>query len=176
MALEGTRLAHLAYGIDHRAVKAEREAKSISAETTFDQDIAGFRLLELRLLAAFRKGLHSPEGQCVWPGPPSASSSRRPISGYRTRAQSLGQPTQLASRIFAAGRDLLARETGGTMFRLIGIGVSSLSEPGDADFADFIDRRAADAEQAIDRLRQKFGQEAVVKGLTLEADAEDQEE
>ena len=32
----------------------------------------------------------------------------------RTRAQSLGHPTQLAARIFAAGRDLLARETDGT--------------------------------------------------------------
>ena len=27
----------------------------------------------------------------------------------RTRARSLGEPTQLASRIFAAGKDLLAR-------------------------------------------------------------------
>jgi DNA polymerase-4 len=44
----------------------------------------------------------------------------------RTRAQSFAHPTQLAARIFAAGRELLARETDGTLFRLIGIGLSAL--------------------------------------------------
>ncbi len=46
---EGARLARLAHGLDDRPVRAEREAKSISAETTFDHDIADFRPLELRL-------------------------------------------------------------------------------------------------------------------------------
>ena len=46
---EGARLSRLARGLDDRPVKAEREAKSISAETTFDRDIADFRPLELRL-------------------------------------------------------------------------------------------------------------------------------
>src|SRR5213079_532862 len=43
---EGARLFRLAHGLDNRPVQAEREAKSISAETTFDRDIADFRLLE----------------------------------------------------------------------------------------------------------------------------------
>src|SRR5262249_45172758 len=47
--VEGARLARLARSLDDRPVKAEREAKSISAETTFDRDIADFRPLELRL-------------------------------------------------------------------------------------------------------------------------------
>ncbi len=46
---EGARLFRLARGLDDRPVHAEREAKSISAETTFDRDIAEFRPLELRL-------------------------------------------------------------------------------------------------------------------------------
>src|SRR4030095_5208883 len=47
---EGARLARLAHGLDDdRPVRADRETKSISAETTFDQDIADFRPLELRL-------------------------------------------------------------------------------------------------------------------------------
>jgi DNA polymerase-4 len=86
----------------------------------------------------------------------------------RTRAQSLAHPTQLAARIFAAGRDLLARETDGTMFRLIGIGVSALDDGNGADFGDLLDRRTAEAEQAIDRLRERFGDEAIIKGLALE--------
>ena len=43
---EGRRLARLARGIDTRKVSADREAKSVSAETTFDRDIADFRSLE----------------------------------------------------------------------------------------------------------------------------------
>ena len=39
---EGTRLSRLARGLDDRPVRAEREAKSVSAETTFDRDIADF--------------------------------------------------------------------------------------------------------------------------------------
>ena len=89
------------------------------------------------------------------------------------RAQSLPAPTQLAARIFAAGRDLLARETDGTKYRLIGIGVSSLEPHEDADTFDLIDihgRRAAQAERAVDRLREKFGRDAVVKGLAMDED------
>ena len=35
----------------------------------------------------------------------------------RTRARSLGSPTQLAGKIFAAARGLLERETDGTKYR-----------------------------------------------------------
>ncbi len=172
---EGARLAHLAYGIDHRPVRAEREAKSISAETTLDQDIAAFRPLELRLWRLSEKVSTRLKASAL-AGSTVSLKLKTADFRVRTRAQSLGHPTQLASRIFAAGRDLLARETDGTMFRLIGIGVSSLSDADGADFADLIDRRAADAEQAIDRLRRKFGQEAVVKGLVLDDDADDPED
>ena len=46
----------------------------------------------------------------------------------RTRARHLMIPTQLASVLYETGRQLLAREIDGTAFRLIGIGVSGLSE------------------------------------------------
>src|SRR5216683_4312610 len=46
---EGARLFRLAHGLDDRPVQPEREAKSISAETTFERDIVDFRPLELRL-------------------------------------------------------------------------------------------------------------------------------
>ena len=91
----------------------------------------------------------------------------------RTRARGLGDPTQLASKIFAAGRDLLAHETDGTRFRLIGIGMSDIVEADKADPMDLIDRaglRKAAAEHAVDRLRAKFGRAAVIKGLAFEED------
>ena len=81
----------------------------------------------------------------------------------------MSAPTQLAARIYAAGHDLLTREVGVTRYRLIGIGVSQLEEAtGDDDLADLLDRRTAEAEHAVDRLRAKFGKGAVIRGLALE--------
>ena len=89
----------------------------------------------------------------------------------RTRARALGEPTQLAARIFEAARELLGREVDGTRFRLIGIGVSDIVEADKADPGDLLDqagRRKALAERAVDRVREKFGRAAVVRGLAFE--------
>jgi DNA polymerase-4 len=164
---EGRRLARLAKGIDARAVSPLREPKSMSSETTFDRDISAFRPLE----------------RCLWSLAEEVSDrlKSRQLAGstvtlklktadfrLRTRARSLDDPTQLAAKIFAAGRDLLARETDGTKFRLLGIGVSALVPADLADPADLVDRRTVEAEHAVDRVREKFGHDAVVKGLAFE--------
>jgi DNA polymerase-4 len=172
---EGARLSRLARGLDDRAVKAEREAKSISAETTFDQDIADFRPLELTLWRLTEKVSGRLKANTLG-GTTVTLKLKTADFRIRTRALSLGHATQLASRIFAAGRDLLARETDGTLFRLIGIGVSGLCDADGADFTDLIDRRSAEAEQAVDRLRERFGDEAVIKGLALQRDKGEQED
>jgi DNA polymerase-4 len=169
---EGTRLFRLARGIDDRPVKPEREAKSISAETTFERDMAEFRPLELRLWRLSEK-VSARLKASELAGSTVTLKLKSADFRIRTRAQSLGHPTQLAAKIFAVGRDLLAHETDGTRFRLIGIGVSALAVADGADRGDLLDRRTAEAEQAIDRLRAKFGDEAVVKGLSLDAWQED---
>ena len=166
---EGARLWRLARGLDARAVNPERDTKSISAETTFERDIGEFRPLEQHLWdlterVSARLKANALAGSTVNLKLKSADFK------IRTRARALGTPTQLASRIFAAGRDLLAREIGVTRYRLIGIGVSNLEDAVGDDFADLIDRRSAEAEHAMDHLRSKFGRNAVVKGLTLDED------
>jgi DNA polymerase-4 len=170
---EGARLARLARGRDDRPVEPGREAKSISAETTFDRDLADFRPLELRLWRLAEKVSARLKANAL-AGSTVTLKVKTADFRIRTRAQSLGHPTQLAARIFAVGRELLARETDGTSFRLIGIGVSALREADGADFGDFLDRRTAEAEQAIDRLRKKFGDDAVIKGLALDGKEEDE--
>jgi DNA polymerase IV len=172
---EGARLSRLARGLDDRAVNAERETKSISAETTFEHDIADFRPLELKLWRLSEKVSARLKASGL-AGTTVTLKLKTADYRIRTRAQSFGHPTQLAARIFAAGRELLARETGGTLFRLIGIGVTGLSEADGADLADLLDRRGAQAEQAMDRLREKFGDDAVVKGLALGREEDDWEE
>ena len=169
---EGTRLGRLARGIDDRPVRAERETKSISAETTFEHDLAEFRQLELRLWRLSEK-VSARLKASELAGATVTLKLKTADFRLRTRAQSFGHPTQLAAKIFACGRELLARETNGTKYRLIGIGVSALVPAAPGDIADLIDRRSADVELAIDQLRARFGDEAVVKGLIFDQKNED---
>lgn len=169
---EGLRLARLSRGIDARAVNPDRETKSVSAETTLDEDVAEFRALERKLWALCEKVSARLKAKEL-AGATVTLKLKSADFRLRTRARSLGAPTQLAAKIFAAGRELLARETGTTRFRLIGIGVSALTGAQDADPADLVDhrgRRSAAAEQAVDRLREKFGQAAVIRGIALEGE------
>jgi DNA polymerase IV len=57
----GSRLYHLARGIDSRPVKPDHEAKSISAETTFNTDIADLAELTSILRALSEKGVAAAE-------------------------------------------------------------------------------------------------------------------
>ncbi len=171
---EGLRLARLARGIDPRPVTPEREAKSVSAETTFDRDVAGFRTMERRLWILCEK-VSARLKTANLAGSTITLKLKSEDFRLRTRARTLSDPTQLAARIFGAGRDLLLRETDGTRFRLIGIGVSELCAAEKADPVDLLDpraSRAAAAEHALDRLRQRFGGAAVVRGITLDRDEE----
>jgi DNA polymerase-4 len=169
---EGQRLWRLAHGIDVRPVDPVRERKSVSAENTFERDIASFRPLEKRLWTAAEEVSERLKEKRL---AGSTVTLKLKTADFRilTRARSLESPTQLAGRIFSAGRDLLAREVNGTRYRLLGVGVSALTDADDADPADLIDhsaeRRAA-AERAMDRVRGKFGHEALVKGLALDED------
>ncbi len=169
---EGQRLGRLARGEDSRDVSPERETKSVSAETTFESDIGAFRELE-RTLWYLSEKVSARLKANELAGSTINLKLKTADFRLRTRAQSLPAPTQLAAKIFSIGRELLERETDGTKFRLLGIGVSSLASPEDADPADLVDRRGARdkaAEHAVDRLRAKFGRAAVVKGLALDED------
>jgi len=165
----GDRLYHLARGEDDRRVHADRDTKSVSAETTFDMDLASaddlvpvLRSLSEKVAARLRKaGL---AGRTVVLKLKSADFK------IRTRNRQLGDPTRLADRIFSTGLDLLRREMDGTRYRLLGIGVSDISDDGKADPPDLVDvqaRKRALAEGAIDALRDKFGGKAVETGYTF---------
>jgi DNA polymerase-4 len=166
----GQRLARLSKARDDRPVDPEGEVKSVSAETTFDTDLADRHELTaiLRLLSE----------------KVSRRAKKAGLAGYtvtlklktadfrlRTRSHRLADPTRLADRIFSVGTELLARETDGTKFRLIGIGLSDLADSGRADPRDLVDadasKRAA-AEAAVDAIRGKFGNAAVELGLVFD--------
>jgi len=164
---EGRRLARLSRGIDERYVSPERETKSVSSETTFAREISDFRALE-RILWEQTEDVSARLKAKELAGSTVTLKLKTADFRIRTRARSLASPTQLAGRIFTAARDLLQREADGTRFRLLGVASSALVAANEADPADLVDGRAADAEHAVDRVRARFGDDAVIRGLAFE--------
>ncbi|MFC0243404.1 DNA polymerase IV [Rhodopseudomonas telluris] len=162
---EGRRLWRLARGIDDRKVVPDRGAKSISNETTFDTDIRDLETLE-RILWRLSEKVSSRLKGASLAGSTVTLKLKTADFRQRTRSQTIHAPTQMAGRIFAISREMLAKEIDGTAFRLIGTGVSALTEQTQADESDLLDRRAATAERAMDDLRKKFGNAAVIRGLS----------
>ena len=166
-AAEGRRLWRLARGIDDRPVVPDRGAKTISNETTFDTDIRDFATLEKTLWRLCEK-VSSRLKSSDLSGLTITLKLKTADFRQRTRSQSIHAPTQLAAKIFATTREMLAKEIDGTAFRLMGAGVSALRPGSAADDTDMLDRRSAHAERAIDDLRRKFGQAAVIRGIAYE--------
>src|SRR6185436_6611664 len=111
----GLRLHRLSRADDRRAVEPRGEAKSISAETTFDDDLAdgtALRPILRRLAERVSRRLKTAglAGRLVTLKLKTADFQ------IRTRNRQLSDPTRLADRIFREGADLLARETDGTRF------------------------------------------------------------
>jgi DNA polymerase IV len=164
---EGRRLWRLARGIDDRGVVADRGAKTISSETTFETDIRDFATLE-KLLWRLSEKVSGRLKNGELAGSTVTLKLKTADFRQRTRSQSIAAPTQLAAKIFAISREMLAKEIDGTAFRLMGAGVSALKPGSQADDTDMLDRRAAHAERAIDDLRRKFGQAAVIRGIAYD--------
>ena len=164
---EGRRLARLARGIDSRDVSPERETKSVSSETTFEHDISDFRTLE-KILWRQAEEVSARLKNKELAGATVTLKLKTAEFKICTRARSLETPTQLARRIFAAARALLEHETDGTRYRLLGVGVSAIFTASEADPADLVDGRSAQAEHAVDAVRARFGDDAVINGLVFE--------
>ncbi|OJU30119.1 MAG: DNA polymerase IV [Nitrobacter sp. 62-13] len=164
---EGRRLWRLARGIDDRRVIADRGAKTISSETTFETDIRDFATLE-RILWRLSEKVSSRLKTSGLAGSTITLKLKTADFRQRTRSRSLSIPTQLASKIFATCREMLAKEIDGTAFRLMGTGVSALRPGSQTDDADMLDRRSAHAERAMDDLRRKYGSAAVIRGIAYD--------
>src|SRR4029077_6918659 len=98
-----------------RAVDPERDTKSVSAETTFERDIGDFRPLEQHLWDLTERVSARLKANAL-AGSTVTLKLKSTDFKIRTRARALAAPTQLAARIFAAGRYLLEHEVGATRF------------------------------------------------------------
>ncbi|MCW1839120.1 DNA polymerase IV [Prosthecomicrobium hirschii] len=168
----GQRLARLSRGDDDRRVTPDREAKSVSAEVTFDEDIAAFARLE-PILRRLSEKVSARLKKAGIGGRTVTVKLKTQDFKTVTRNRRLSDPSQLADRIFRAGRELVERECDGRAFRLIGIGVTDLVPAETCDPADLVDEgagRRAKAERAMDAVRARFGGEAVELGLIFGTD------
>ncbi len=165
----GQRLARLSRGIDDRKVHLNDPAKSVSSETTFFDDISRYEDL-VPILRSLSEKVSWRLKKSGIAGSTVVLKMKTADFKSRTRNRKLEDPTQLADRIFRTGIELLEKETDGTKFRLIGIGVTDLCDPARADPPDLIDQqstRRAAAEAAMDKLREKFGKKTVETGYTF---------
>ncbi len=166
---DGRRLWRLAQGIDERRVNGERKSKSISSETTFDRDIDDKAELTRVLLshcdrvaARLRREGLAARGVTL--------KLRLPNFSLRTRSRVGGTATQLAPRLFAAARSMLDTFPDGAAYRLLGVAATEL-EPSRGEVEDDLIESGGGKERlredAIARLREKFGLGAVQRGLAF---------
>ena len=167
---EGPSLAARARGEDVRNVNPARDTKSISAETTFESDLKDAAALERPLWRLCEKLARRLREQDYAAGG-VVLKLKTAAFALRTRHARLAIPTRLPETLFEAARPLLHREIDGvTAFRLIGIGAQPLVSAEQADLPDLADPEAPKRVarwQAVEKLRAKFGAEAVVRGRGL---------
>lgn len=167
----GARLYHLSRGEDIREVSTERETKSISAETTFNDDISDYKLLEPILWNLAQKVSRRAKASHMAGYTVTLKLKTKDFQSL-TRAASYEDATNLAHRIFEAANPLLKKETGKKSFRLLGVGISHLVDRESSEEEKSLDANdvaRTKAEMAMDKIRNKFGNTAVERGLAFKA-------
>jgi DNA polymerase-4 len=166
----GDRLWHLARGQDHRRISRNTPVKSISNETTFFEDTADPDLLDGHLWRMCEKVSDRAKAKEL---AGRVVTLKLKTAGHKiiTKRQTLEDATQLADRVYRVSRAMLSQIPAGQAYRLIGAGLSDLCEASQAERSgDLLDPQAHQrgaAERATDKIRKKFGEDAILKGRAL---------
>jgi len=166
--VHGARLGRLAHGQDSRAVDPDQERKSISAETTFRVDLTRLEDLEDRLSPLCDKVARQARAEGV-AGQTVTLKLRRADFRIVTRRTTLSAPTQTAKTLFQEARRMLAAAAGGEAYRLVGVGLAGLApaQAGAEELLPDAESRARRNESLADRLRARFGAQAVINARQL---------
>lgn len=166
----GERLWHLARGQDHRRISRNTPVKSISNETTFFEDTADPDLLDGHLWRMCEKVSDRAKAKEL-AGRVVTLKLKTADHKIITKRQTLEDATQLADRVYRVARALLSQIPAGQAYRLIGAGLSDLCADSQAERSgDLLDPQAHQrgaAERATDKIRKKFGEDAILKGRAL---------
>lgn len=166
----GDRLFHLARGTDRRRVVRDAPIKSISNETTFEEDIADPDILDGHIWRLAEKVADRAKAK-GFAGRVVTLKLKRTNHSALSRRVSLHEPTQIADRLYREARALFERVNEVGSYRLLGVGLSDLTQAGpDELHHDLLDPQAAaraEAERATDSVRARFGKDAILKGRAL---------
>ncbi len=163
-------LHNLAHGLGSRAVHPDSDAKSIGAETTFEEDTDDADFLERALLDLSEDvgwrlreaGLHA-----------RTVTLKARFSDFRTitRAATLPEATNTTLDIYRTAAALMRTKVPpGEPLRLVGVTVSHLSSQGQGQLMLFggAGRKAKELEKAVDNVRRKLGKDSVKRGRLIE--------
>ena len=169
----GEHLWQLAHGIDPRAVIPEREAKSISHETTFARDINNRDVLLAQLLhlteqVAWRLRHNEYQGRTV--------HLKIRFADFKTitRSQTLPEPSANTDIIWQAARELFSARLPKPLnpVRLIGISVSGFDTEASnlskqVDMFTPPDNHRDNIDKLSDSIKERFGSAVLQRGRTL---------
>lgn len=167
----GKHLWELARGIDNREVIPDREAKSVSHETTFAEDIADMEVLrawalELTEQVGRRLRRHNLRGRTV--------HLKVRFSDFQTitRAKTLPNPTNVTQEIWSAANELLSNRLPAEHLavRLIGLGVSGFDNPAKSQLMLFDDDEhdaQTELDKTADQIRERFGASSLNRASSL---------
>ena len=168
----GRHIWQLANGKDERTVVPDRDAKSISTETTFSHDIGdrgNLRVCLLDLVDHLASRLRREE---IW-GRTIDIKIRSSDFRTRTRSTTLAEATNLTNTIWKAAADLFDRSLSSELMpvRLLGVGVTKLTRDPISQgslFEDNSNERESALDQTIDTIRAKFGTGKIQRGSLLD--------
>jgi len=165
-----------AAGIDNRPVVSSREEKSISAEETYDVDLSDRAEMETELLRLSETTARRLRKSALQAGTVQIKIRQADFQTF-TRQKSLQPPVNNTDQIFRLACQLLGswlEKNPGTRIRLLGVGGSKLSPAEQRDlfaddlFANDNTPAAGAVDQAVDDIRDRFGNLAVGRARTLE--------
>jgi DNA polymerase-4 len=173
----GEHLWNLAHGRDDRAVVPEREAKSISHETTFEHDVADLEVLRAWLVdlteqVGCRLRRHGLRGRTV------QLKIRFADFSTITRCTTLAEPTDITQELWQAADELLSERLpiGHLPVRLLGMGISGLDGTGLVQrmlFAGEQRKKQSQIDAVADEIKERFGAGALRRGSSLRGESPD---
>ena len=166
----GDRLWFLARGQDARVVSNSDRIKSISNETTLNENTSDLRVLEGYLWRLCEKVSSRAKSKGL-AGTIMILKLKSSNHKIITRRVTLRDPTYLADVLFSSTYPLMEAAIENGPFRLVGAGLSGLCLASQAQREpELLDNGALNrikVERVTDEIRKKFGDEAMIKGRSL---------
>ena len=166
----GETLWFLARGIDNRKIIPNKQTKSISCEKTFHNNEKDFSIIRSHLWGLAEKiswRLKSDNLIAVRLSLKLKSENFKLIQ----RSCNFRYPTNLAEYIFQESEVLLKANISKGPFRLVGINLTHLLNAKTTNWTPSLfqnnNNNLVCAEEAVDFIRLKFGEEAIIKGRSL---------